>query len=366
MTSPGTLLILTEQIGKLSPHEKSVDSYISPLIDWMTEEWIGIKKRIAEIMLDMVRGKMNEAILNETEVWFPIGKQNLIHQEIEWLLKSYSREVDGMASDIERKARIDANPPGLTDWQDVTPIRITLSKEGVDAVIKQLQWQKDFVDDLGLDVKTRIDNLVKARYPSVSEFRKGVERTFRIDRDKAIDAFKHEVRRHGQAVIDKKMSADEFVEAMQSSIENHYKRLYKQGKNIQTLEEYEEELILKQVQEQRRYLSNFSDYIRQKQMLDKDLTSYVTARAELYGERGKALFEAGSVSAMPDDVLLDWKMQPAEHCSTCPVYQANSPYTKATLPGYPGEGYHLTQCGVRCHCIVQISDLYVTRKELGI
>jgi hypothetical protein len=189
---------------------------------------------------------------------------------------------------------------------------------------------------------------------------------FRVDRDNYIDAFKKQTRGFGQSVIDGKMSADEFIEAMQSSIENHYKSLYRQGKGITELSEWEEELILKQAQTQKQYLHNFGDYIRQKQALGKDLTPYVTARAELYGERGKAIFEAGSVASMPNDALLTWKMQPAEHCSTCPVYASNSPYTKETLPGFPGEGFHLTQCGVRCHCMVVLSDLYVTQKDLGL
>jgi hypothetical protein len=376
MISPATLLILTEQIGKLYPHEKSVDSYVNPLVDWMTQEWQSLKKRIVGLMMGyarinnplapFIKGESFNEALNEAEVWFPSGKQNQIWQDIEGLMKSYSHAVDGKAKDLEQKARIDANPPGLVDWTDTTPVRLALSKEGVEAVVKELQWQKDFVDDLTLDTKTRVSNLLSSRYGGLGEFRQGVERTFRVDRDNAIDAFKKQVRGYGQRVIDGKMSADEFIESMQSSIENHYKSLYRQGKGIQTLQEWEEELILKQAQTQNQYLRNFGDYIRQKQALGKDLTPYITARAELYGERGKSLFEAGNVAQMPDDALLTWQMQPAEHCSTCPIYASNSPYTKQTLPGYPGEGFHLTQCGVRCHCMVVLSDLYVTQKDLGL
>ncbi len=278
----------------------------------------------------------------------------------------YQTEPDEVMKDLEKKARIAANPPGLLDWTDTSPVRIVLSKESIEAVVKELQWQKDFVDNLTKDTKTRVSNLLSSRHGSLGEFRSNANRVFRVDRDNAIDAFKSQVKGYGQSVIDNKMSADEFIEAMQSSIENHYKSLYRQGKGIQTLQEWEEELILKQAQTQNPYLRNFGDYIRQKQALGKGLTPYVTARAELYGERGKSIFEAGNVASMPDDALLTWKMQPAEHCTTCPVYASNSPYTKQTLPGFPGEGYHLTQCGVRCHCMIVLSDLYVTQKDLGI
>lgn len=361
--TPATLLVLTEQVGKLYPHEDSVDSYVNPLIDWMTQEWQSLKKRIVDILMSYARGKRINEALNEAEVWFPSGKQNQVWQDIEALLKTYGHGVDGKAKDLEQKAKIAANP--LTSWSDVAPVRLALSRESVEAVIKELQWQKDFVDDLKADTKTRVSKLLDSRYGSLGEFRLGVERTLRVDRDNVINAFKGQARGFGQQVIDGKMSADEFIEAMQSSIENHYKSLYRQGKGIQTLSEWEEELILRQAQTQNQYLRNFGDYIRQKQALGKDLTPYVTARAELYGERGKSLFEAGNVAAMPDDALLDWKMQPAEHCSTCPVYQSNSPYTKQTLPGFPGEGFHLSQCGVNCKCMVVLSDLYVTQKDLG-
>jgi hypothetical protein len=228
MISPATLLILTEQIGKLYPHEKSVDSYVNPLVDWMTQEWQSLKKRIVGLMMGyarinnplapFIKGESFNEALNEAEVWFPSGKQNQIWQDIEGLMKSYSHAVDGKAKDLEQKARIDANPPGLVDWTDTTPVRLALSKEGVEAVVKELQWQKDFVDDLTLDTKTRVSNLLSSRYGGLGEFRQGVERTFRVDRDNAIDAFKKQVRGYGQRVIDGKMSADEFIESMHTDV----------------------------------------------------------------------------------------------------------------------------------------------------
>lgn len=228
--SPATLLILTEQIGKLYPHEDSVDKYVNPLVNWMTLEWQSLKKRIVEIMIDYARNRRINESLNEADVWFPQGKQNAVWQDIEGLMKSYGYAVDDKAKDLEQKAKIAANPPGLSNWQDTTPVRLALSKEGVEAVVKELQWQKDFVDNLTKDTKTRVSNLLSSRYGGLGEFRQGVNRAFRVDRDNAIDAFKKQARGYGQQVIDGKMSADEFIEAMQSSIENHYKSLYRQGK----------------------------------------------------------------------------------------------------------------------------------------
>ncbi len=360
MTSPATILNLCEQ---LVPTEKKVGTYINPLVKYMTDEWKVIKVRIANYMVSVASGELNEA---KDDIWFPQGKQNLVYQQYDSLMKSFKSEISDRAKDITREAKIDTNMKGITDWTDITPIQIVLSKEGVEDVIKELKWQKDFIDDFSKDAKTRIRALLKSRYGSLGEFRSNVNRAFRIDRDGIIDKFKSEVWGYADKVIDGKMSAEDFVSVMRVSIEDHYKRAFKAGKGVQILDELDEELILRQAQGQMQYLNNFAQYITQKQALGKELTSQVRARAGLYAERGSAIFEAGVVSAMPDDVLLDWVMNPAEHCVTCPIYASNSPYTKQTLPGYPGEGFPLTQCGTNCQCQTRISDLYVTQQDLGI
>ena len=369
MTSPALILHLCEQ---LLPSEKKVENYVAPLVEFMTDEWKSIKIRLADYIVAIASGENPKPLLEakETEakddIWFPIGKQNLIYQQIDSLLKEYKKDVSSMASDIEVRGKIDANPPGLYDWKDTTPIQIKLSREGVEELVKELQWQKDFVDDYKADVKTRVRALTKSRYGSVGEFRQGVNRTFRIDRDRVINSFKVDVQGFADSVIDGKMNVQDFVDNMRQAIDKHYKTAYMQGKGVTSIDEIEEQLINRQVTGQMQYLNRFGEHINTKQVLGKELTSQIRARAGLYAERGSAIFEAGAVSAMPADVLLDWKMNPAEHCTTCPIYASNSPYTKATLPGYPGEGFHLTKCGTNCKCNLMVSDLYVTQRDLGI
>jgi len=360
MTSPATLLSLCEQ---LVPTEKKIETYINPLVKYMTDEWRVIKNRLASNMVSIASGELMEA---KSDVWFPQGKQNLVYQQYDGLMKSYKSEINDRVKDITKQAKFDSNMQGITDWADTTPIQIVLSKKGVEDVIKELKWQRDFIDDYSKDAKSRIRALLKSRYGSLGEFRSNVNRTFRIDRDSIIDKFKSEVWGHADKVIDGRMTAEDFVSVMRTSIEDHYKRAYRAGKGVQVLDELEEELILRQAQGQMQYLNNFSQYISQKQALGKELTSQVRARAGLYAERGSAIFEAGAVAGMPADVLLDWKMNPAEHCITCPIFASNSPYTKETLPGYPGEGFHLTQCGTNCNCDVVVSDLYVTQRDLWV
>jgi len=349
------LIILTEQ---MLPDESSIDRYIMPIVRYMVDEWARIKKIIADTIIDAGRKPISEAILNEREVFFPSGRQNMVKQMINALIGSMSHEVGKRVSEAKRQAKIDFAMPGLTD-PDVGPMRITLTREGLQEVIDALDYQKDFIDDYRQTTEERVMRLLQARYGSITDLKDNVYREFRIDRDQTMRLFHREVEGYAKKVIDGTMDVESFVSNMESSIGKFYERLYREGKNVTDLADWERELIRKQTESQRQYLNNFADYIRTKQATGKELTSYIEARADLYAERGSAMFEAGQVNAWPDDVLIDWVMQPAEHCTTCPIYQSNSPYTKETLPGYPGEGFHLTQCGTNCKCLLRVSDLYV-------
>lgn len=356
--NPAILAIMCEQIGNLFPTDNSVDYYLAPILKWMTEEWKRIKKLIADMIVDVAMGKsvMLEAA---PEIWFPSGKQNLIWQSARGLLGGMQKELKSKVNDAKRQARIDANPAGIFDASDTTPVMLKLSREGLEEVISSLDYQVGFMDDFTKSTRERVLGLTRARYGTFTELRDHADRAFRLDRDKTLGLFKSDVQGLAQRVIDGTLDVDGFVNQMQSSIGNYYERLYMQGKNVTSLQDWERQLIRGQVQGQRPYLDNFADYIRNKQALGQELTTRVTWRAGLYAERGSAMFEFGVMSAWPDDILIDWKMQPAEHCTTCPVYEANSPYTKDTLPGFPGEGFRLTQCGTNCNCIIQPSDLYV-------
>jgi len=350
-------MLLSEQFG--IPGEYKIERYVNPILRWMTEEWARIRQSIADLIIDAGRNPLSEQLLNEREVFFPQGKQNKVKQDIDVLMGSMAKELDGMIREQKQKAKIEASMPGLYDPNDMTPIMVKLSREGLQEVIDALDYQKGFIDDFKQSTQKRVSNLLQARYGTISELRENVYRDFRIDRDKTMRLFKREVEGFAKGVIDGSMDVNNFVENMQSSIGKYYERLYREGKGIVELGDWEKELLKGQVDGQKPYLNNFADYIRQKQALGQELTEKVTWRAGLYAERGSSMFEAGQTNAWPDDVLIDWVMQPAEHCSTCPIYQSNSPYTKQTLPGYPGEGFHLTRCGTNCNCLLRVSDLYV-------
>ena len=85
----------------------------------------------------------------------------------------------------------------------------------------------------------------------------------------------------------------------------------------------------------------------------------VEQRARLYGGRVGAMYEAGWVTNLPDDILLDWKLGLPDHCNTCPIYSSNSPYLKDTLPGFPQEGFGVTECGTNCKCSLGVNELSI-------
>ena len=359
-----TLFILAEQIGNLFPGQRKPEYYIEPLLKWMTGEWKVIKKLIAKNLVDIASGKITKEkqfILEQdvadiaTIITFSTEQRNLISQVIGLLI---GRIVDGTkerAKGIKQQAKIDAG-----GWFQARtyPTTILLSREGLEAVVSQLDFHIDFVDDLTASTQLRIDKLLKARYGSITDFSKQVDHTLRISRDDLLNAFHLDVDDIANRVRDGIITPAQFHDNMMDAIGKHYRKIYRNAKGI-PLTVDEDAWLVKEIESQRLYLNNFRDLLTQKKALNQELTSYVNNRAGLYSERGKSMYERATVTNFPDDVLINWTLQPADHCATCLIYSANNPYTKATLPAYPGDGS--TLCKTRCRCILEISKLYYSK-----
>lgn len=295
------------------------------------------------------------------KVIFNPASKNAMYQQLRAVMNQYKVGTKKQISDAKRLARSDTIPT-LMAGKPANRVQVMLSKEGMEEVVNGLKFQADFVDDLEKSTRKRVGQLMKGRYGDTASFRKQVNREFRIDRDATLADFHRAVREHAESMKAGRITPASFQARMEKTIHTHYTKLYRDGKGS-PLEAWEKEFVKQQADSQSKYLGNFGNYITQQQGMGKELTGRITQRAALYAERGTSLFEAGHVSSFPDDILMDWLLQPAEHCPTCPRYAGNSPYTKETLPGYPGEGFHLTKCGTNCRCILRPSDLYVT--ELG-
>lgn len=338
------------------------NKFIRPILRYMTIEWKKVKELIVNMVVDRASrttSKVESIVLIEQEiggVFFKPEDVEAIKANLDHIMGQYKAGVLGQLGSHLASARASTVPIVKRGISKLTSV--ALSREGIQEIVDNFTFQEDFVDKLTLDTVTRIERLTASRYTSFTDLRGNLNREFRIDRDNGILSFRKTTDSLANRVRSGKLSSGDFQIQMGKDIEDHYRKLYRVGKGS-PLEAWEEEFVRRQAQGQMKYLDNFANYIETQKGVGKDLTGRINQRASLYAERGSAMYEAGFVASLPDDVLLDWVLQPAEHCPTCPIYAANSPYTKGTLPGFPGEGFHITVCGTNCKCKLRISELYV-------
>lgn len=357
-------LHLYEQIGNLYPGQHKPSRYIDPVIKAMTAEWKRAKLKVVDAVMAAVRQRVvtESLVLEAKAIEFDPRLRSQMQREVKAVMQEYKAYTGSLIEDALKKAKGDTVPKLVSVGKGRGGFTtVALSKQGMQEVVDSLQWQKDFVDDVTKSVTKRVATITKGRYASSYDLRSQINRTFRIDRDKSIKNFHSSVEDVSNRLRAGRITAGDFELGMRKNIESHYRKLYQEGKGTARLEKWEEEFIRRQAHTQDQYLSNFRQYINQRQAMGEELTGRVNQRAHLYAERGTALFEAGHLASLPDDVLVNWEMQPAEHCPTCPTYEVGSPYTKETLPGLPGEGFNVTRCGTNCQCILQVSELYVTK-----
>ena len=359
------LLMLAEQIGNLFPGQRKPEYYVEPLLKWMTSEWKSIRKLIAKNLIDIASGKITkekQLILEQdaadiaTMIAFSSEQRSLILQVIGLLIGRLADGTKERAKEIKQQAKIDAG-----GWFQARtfPTTILLSREGLEAVVSQLDFHIDFVDDLTASTQSRIDKLLKVRYGSITDFSKQVDHTLRISRDNLLDAFHLDVDGIANRVRDGIITPAQFHDNMLDTIGKHYRKIYRSAKGV-PLTASEEAWIVKEIESQRPYLNNFRDLLTQKKALNQELTSYVNNRAGLYAERGSSIYEYSIINTWDDAILIDWQMSVAEHCWECPILAQNSPYTKQSLPKIPGDGS--TACGTNCKCFLTISDLYYSKQ----
>ena len=357
MITQTQLLLLLEQVENFLPGYNKIIHYLDPLREFTKLQWSTLKVQMYDLILRIALGNVkivDGKILSEkAEFVFPKDKQSITIVAINQMMRDMAGKVQSEVDTIKQTARMDAYPT-LTK----AGVTVTLTKQGLDDVVKALDTHTKFIDDMTHSFPLRIDALIKARYAGITQFKTKLNRSLRIDRDVLMKAFSAEVKGITQSMMDGSLSTAQWRESMQGSIQKHYTELYKGGVGRSTLQQEEQQFIRNQANSQIKYLNNFGGYIDGKRAMGDELTKKVLSRAELYAQRGSSLFEAGYIGSLPDDVLVDWLMSPAEHCRTCPIIQGNNPYTKKTLPGMPGEGFHFTECGTNCQCYIEVAEEY--------
>jgi hypothetical protein len=98
------------------------------------------------------------------------------------------------------------------------------------------------------------------------------------------------------------------------------------------------------------YLSNFLSKAASGGYLDTDGNVKIAAieqRANLYSSRLFGSANASWVNTLPEATVFTWHTTALENCSQCASYNGLK-YTRATLPGVPGDGH--TDCNTKCRC----------------
>jgi hypothetical protein len=161
------------------------------------------------------------------------------------------------------------------------------------------------------------------------------------------------------AVASGDLSPDDFRARAERALRSGYTQAYRYGvgsiEGAVALTDDDVQNILDAFQQDNAYLATFAQQIAdgyvpvnpedrpdvQGQMLLSD-------RANMYANSTRELYYRGQVSRIDDGDEIEWQDNgDKDECAPCLEAAAGSPYSKDSLPGYPGD---LCDGGSRCRC----------------
>lgn len=155
------------------------------------------------------------------------------------------------------------------------------------------------------------------------------------------------------------ISADEFRTRAENALRSGYIQAYRYGvgsiEGSVILGDQDLTEIMTAFSDDAQYLANFADQIsagyvpvNPEDIPNVDGNVLLSDRADMYANSTRELYFRGQVSRIADDEEIEWQDNGDEsECSPCLEAAASSPYTKADLPGYPGD---ICDGGSRCRC----------------
>lgn len=102
------------------------------------------------------------------------------------------------------------------------------------------------------------------------------------------------------------------------------------------------------IKQEQGFISNFAKQLRQGKVSLKQ----AQARLDQYTRALDSARIHTWVEKAPHDIRIYWRLGIARHCPDCLVLDANSPYTRKSLPTVPRAG--MTQCKGRCACSLEV------------
>lgn len=168
------------------------------------------------------------------------------------------------------------------------------------------------------------------------------------------------------------VSPQEFRYRAERALRNGYTQAYRYGvgsvDGSVILTESDIASIVDAFSEDARYLANFAKQIADgyvpvnpEDRQDTQGRMLLSDRADMYANSTRELYFRGQVSRLPDDDEIEWVDNGDEaECPACLEAAAGSPYTKDTLPGFPGD---ICDGGSRCRCDLNYASQVFAQPE---
>jgi hypothetical protein len=151
----------------------------------------------------------------------------------------------------------------------------------------------------------------------------------------------------------KKINKDQLITRMNSQLSIAITRSYVMGiesvNNKAVLSDFDYDRIQEIIGRQRFFLNRFISDI----LTDAGRMSY-EQRASMYSNILDASYSSGTMSRLNDNILIYWKLNPAEHCEDCKSMASGGPYSPSVImQKSPRSGS--TRCMGNCKCSLEIT-----------
>ena len=333
--------------------ERSRAYYTKPITGWLNEAWF-LFKRATQKQVITIGNRLEE------QVAFGERDKDSIIDKMDKSIGTMQSELADRIARQRQLAKIDAK----TKLGQSKDLSILLSSTELENVLTDIAGHRENFVTTSQDTRGRIVQLIENFYGTPEDLSTKVENILRIEKEGMMNDTRALIGADAKRYKNGSFSKERFRQEANATLRSEYTRAYARGKKQASvagkfdLTNDEVDFVENQVAAQMKF---FDEFIAQAE-LQKAAgiePKRVEQRARLYGGRVGAMYEAGWVTNLPDDILLDWKLGLPDHCNTCPIYSSNSPYLKDTLPGFPQEGFGITECGTNCKCSLGVNELSI-------
>lgn len=156
-------------------------------------------------------------------------------------------------------------------------------------------------------------------------------------------SYKKELFKNMNALINGKITEEEFNTLQQKTIKDHFTSAFLLGKRFNqntevSLNDKERRMLVFQTTKEMDFMKRFASDIKN----NTGKMDY-KRRMDMYAAGLDPMFRFADIAYLPEDIEIQWKLGTTDkHCLDCLFFAANSPYKKKTLPGIP------KSCNSRC------------------